>query len=60
MSRQYLNRRIPDREKMKTELDAWAARRNSLKSTVRWQFTTADGPYQTPVSISNNLDFVGY
>jgi hypothetical protein len=42
MSRQCLNRRIPDMEKMKSEVEAWAAARNSLKSTVRWQFTTAD------------------
>jgi hypothetical protein len=42
MSRQCLDQRIPTLEKMASEVQAWAALRNSHKSTVRWQFTTAD------------------
>jgi hypothetical protein len=42
MSRQCLRQRIPYIGKMTSEVQAWVAQRNSQKSTVRWQFTTAD------------------
>jgi hypothetical protein len=42
MSRQCLGQRIPSIEQMDIEVRSWAAQRNSQKSTVRWQFTTAD------------------
>jgi hypothetical protein len=42
MSMQCLNRRIPDIEKMNTEVQAWVTQRNNHNATVRWQFTTAD------------------
>jgi hypothetical protein len=42
MSRQCLARRIPSIEKMASEVQAWVTQRNNRKSTVRWQFTTAD------------------
>jgi hypothetical protein len=42
MNRQCLDQRIPTLEKMTSEAAAWAAQRNSQKSAVRWQFTTAD------------------
>jgi hypothetical protein len=42
LSRQCLNRRIAGIEEMCAEVAAWAARRNSQKTTIHWQFTTAD------------------
>jgi transposase len=42
LSRQCLNRRLPDRETMKREVDAWEARRNEAKSTINWLFKVED------------------
>ena len=42
LSRQCLDRRIPDEAGLRHELDAWTARRCLEASTVHWQFTTAD------------------
>lgn len=42
LSRQCLNRRIPNAADLKTELAAWQAERNATRSKVRWQFTTDD------------------
>jgi hypothetical protein len=42
LSRQCLNRRIGTIERMSSEAAAWVTQRNREKSTVHWQFTTAD------------------
>ena len=42
LSRQCLERRIPDGPTLVAEIDAWQAQRNNQVSKVRWQFTTAD------------------
>jgi transposase len=42
LSRQCLDRRIPDPATLTTELNAWQATRNAARSTVDWRFTTAD------------------
>ena len=42
LSRQCLNRRIADQEKLSTEVAAWEARRNAADSKVDWRFTTDD------------------
>ena len=42
MSRQCLKRRIATIEKMAGEVKAWVAERNNQRTTVHWQFTTAD------------------
>ena len=42
MSRQCLSRRIAAIEEMTAEVQSWAAQRNKEKTSVRWQFTTAD------------------
>lgn len=42
LSRQCLNRRIPDQARLMQEVAAWEARRNAQQATVDWQFTTAD------------------
>ena len=38
---QCLNRRIPDHDAMREEIDAWLHDRNTRQSKVDWQFTTA-------------------
>ena len=42
LSRQCLDRRIPDAEILKREVAAWKAGRNDAKTRVRWRFTTAN------------------
>ena len=42
LSRQCINRRIPDQEVLSKEVHAWVAQRNESAVKVRWQFTTAD------------------
>jgi hypothetical protein len=42
LSRQCLNRRIPDQPALIHETVAWEAQRNAAASTVNWRFTTAD------------------
>jgi hypothetical protein len=42
LSRQCLNRRIGTIEQMRSEVSSRVTQRNRAKSTVHWQFTTAD------------------
>jgi hypothetical protein len=42
LSRQCLNRRLPDQDTLKYEVTTWQTQRNALASTVNWRFTTAD------------------
>lgn len=42
LSSQCLNRRIPDRETLEAEVNAWQERRNRAKVTIHWQFTAQD------------------
>ena len=37
---QCLNRRIPDRETLKWEIEAWQKQRNVSSTPVSWRFTT--------------------
>ena len=41
-SRQCLNRRIPDLETLRSEVEAWQAHRNQIANRVDWRFTTQD------------------
>ena len=42
LSRQCLDRRIPDRATLATEVAAWVADRNADGAAVDWRFTTED------------------
>jgi len=42
LARQCLDRRIPDEETLIQEIRSWEDRRNEIKATVDWQFTTKD------------------
>jgi hypothetical protein len=42
LSRQCLNRRMPDQPTLRHESAAWESQRNAAASTVNWRFTTAD------------------
>ncbi len=42
LSRQCLDRRIPDQDALRRETAAWTERRNRAKATIEWRFTTAD------------------
>ena len=39
---QCLNRRIPDRDTMRQEIEAWERDRNNRQAKVDWQFRTSD------------------
>jgi hypothetical protein len=42
LSRQCLDRRIPDQDTLKTEVAAWQEKRNETANTIDWRFTTQD------------------
>jgi hypothetical protein len=42
LSRQCLDRRIPDFDTLKAEVDAWQDSRNHEETWIDWRFTTAD------------------
>jgi hypothetical protein len=42
LSRQCLDRRIPERDTLTREVAAWEASRNTAQSKVIWHFTTED------------------
>lgn len=42
LSRQCLNRRIPDTAILKREVAAWVVERNTYRTTVDWRFTCED------------------
>lgn len=42
LTRQCLDRRLPDRETLEQETTAWYIQRNHLQKSVDWQFKTAD------------------
>ena len=42
LSRQCLSRRMPDKQKLSTEVSAWERDRNNVKVQIDWQFTTED------------------
>ena len=42
LSRQCLNRRIPNQDTLRKEIKAWEDKRNECKATMDWRFTTED------------------
>jgi hypothetical protein len=42
LSRQCLERRIPDAERLAREIGAWEHKRNEGGTTVQWRFTASD------------------
>jgi hypothetical protein len=42
LSRQCLDRRVPDLTTLEREVAAWQARRNASSGAINWRFTTAD------------------
>lgn len=42
LQRQCLDRRIPDQETLRAEIDAWEKQRNADATPVNWRFTTED------------------
>ena len=42
LSRQCLNRRIPDQKTLQSEVISWEAARNAVKAKMDWRFTTDD------------------
>lgn len=42
LGRQCLNRRIAKRQTLEEQINAWQEKRNKMKTTAQWQFTTDD------------------
>jgi transposase len=42
LARQCLDRRIPDRDTLQTEVTAWAETRNQARVRITWRFTVAE------------------
>ncbi len=42
LSRQCLDRRIPDEDTLRREIAAWEAPRNAQRATVKWRFTSSN------------------
>ncbi len=42
LTRQCLDRRIPEKETLVSEVNEWCKMRNEEESVVNWQFTTDD------------------
>ena len=42
MDRQCLNQRIPDKQKLIAEIEAWQMKRNQQKATIQWSFSKQD------------------
>ena len=42
LNRQCLNRRLSDKDTLKSEITAWEGERNQKSSSVNWRFTSAD------------------
>ena len=42
LSRQCLDRRIPDEDPLRREIAAWEASRNEQRATIEWRFTSSD------------------
>ena len=42
LSKQCLNRRLPDQEFLKNEIAEWESNRNQESNKINWQFTTKD------------------
>ena len=42
LSRQCLNRRLPDIDRVRSEVNAWVEVRNGVGNTTNWRFTTED------------------
>ena len=46
LSRQCLDRRIPNPQLLQREVDAWQAARNALHRTIEWKFTRQDADHK--------------
>ena len=42
LSKQCLDRRIPDQETLKQEVQVWMEHRNNVSAPMSWRFTTQD------------------
>jgi hypothetical protein len=42
LSRQCMDRRIPDQDTLKKEISAWQEKRNAIARPMEWRFTSDD------------------
>ena len=46
LSRQCLDRRIPSRQLLRSEVDAWQQARNAIQRTIEWTFTRQEADHK--------------
>ena len=46
LSRQCLDRRIPSKQLLRSEVDAWQQARNAIQKTIEWTFTRQDADHK--------------
>ena len=56
LSRQCLNRRLPDIDRVRSEVNAWVEVRNGVGNTTHWRFTTEDAR----IKLRSLLDLSGF
>ncbi len=54
LSRQCLNRRIPDMETLKEEVATWCDLRNEKATWIDWRFTTEDARVKQSATLPFN------
>jgi hypothetical protein len=59
LSSQCLDRRIPDQQVLKEEVEAWEADRNWKHAKANWQFTTADATGEAEAAVPRTMNDSG-
>ena len=60
MTRQCLNRRIPDRESLRREVEAWQRQRNQETVRANWRFTTDNARIKLKCPLPVNTNMTAY
>ena len=60
LTRQCLDRRIPDRDTLVHEVNAWGHNRNVNQNDIDWRFTHCRRPYQTQASLPGDAAMTIY
>ena len=60
LTKQCLDRRIPDVSTLRRETAAWADRRNADQTGVNWQFTTSDARIKLKTTVPTNSNELRY
>jgi hypothetical protein len=60
LSRQCLDRRIPDQETLKKKIAAWQEKRNAIAQPMEWRFTNEDARVKLKKTLSGIIKLTEY